>query len=433
MAISAFATTFRAFKHRNYRLFFSTQFLSLIGTWMQTAAQAWLAYRLTDSAFLLGVVAFAGQVPVFILGPLAGAIADRHSKRRILLFTQVSGLVLASTLAVLTLTGTVHVVHIVALASLLGISSAFDVPARQAFMIELVGKQDLINAIALNSSMVNAARIVGPALAGIVVAKAGEGWCFALNGLSFVATIVGLSRMQLKPHRRPSRQAVLAHMLEGFRFVRATRPVAALLLLLGVNSLFGMPYAVLMPVFAREILHGGPRALGLLLAMSGAGALAGALLLAMRRGTRGLGTWIAISAVGFGASLIAFAASSSFWLSAAILVGVGFFMIVQMAASNTLIQVMVPDELRGRVMAFYSMMLLGMAPFGALFAGALASHLGAPVTVAVAGVSCVLAAAVFALRLPGLRREARRFIVAQAAAGGEPPQDTTAEVPRLRS
>ncbi len=416
----------RALRHRNFQLFFGGQLISLIGTWMQTVAQSWLVYRLTGSPVLLGAVGFASQIPVTVLAPAGGTLADRRNRHRIVVATQVSSMFLAFVLAALTLTERVQVWHILVLSALLGVVNAFDIPARQAFIVEMVGKQDLMNAIGLNSSMFNGARIIGPAVAGILVAAIGEGWCFLLNALSYLAVIAGLLMMRLEP--RPVEEPTatpLENILEGFRYARTTAPIRALLGLVGLASLVGMPYTVLMPVFADRILHGGARGLGILMGATGVGALLGALTLASREGVRGLGRLAAVAAAGFGATLILFAFSRWFLLSAIVLVPVGFFMMLQMACSNTLIQSMVPDRLRGRVMALYSMMFMGMAPFGALFAGVVADRLGAPITVALGGVVCMLGAAVFASRLPGLRSEALRLIVAQGMIGGEPPEQMT--------
>ena len=413
---SKLAQALRALRHKNYQLFFGGQLISLSGTWMQSVAQSWLVYKLTGSAVMLGFVGFSGQIPVFLLAPIGGAFADRHRHRRhrILIVTQTIAMLLAFVLAALTLANRVQVWHVFALASLLGITNAFDIPARQAFVVDMVGKDDIVNAIALNSSMVNGARIVGPAVAGALLATIGEGWCFFANGVSYIAVIVGLLLMKIKMQARaPLSGSALASIVEGFSYVWHTGPVRALLLLLGLVSLIGMPYAVLMPIFADQILRHGAGGLGLLMAASGVGALAGALILAARQGVRGLGRWVAFSAAGFGASLILFSLSRSFWLSAALLLPVGFCMIIQMASSNTLIQAMVPDNLRGRVMAVYSMMFMGMAPFGALLAGVLAQRLSAPVTVTIGGAVCIAGAVVFWLRLPYLRHQARQAIAAQ--------------------
>jgi MFS family permease len=395
--------TLRALRHRNFQLFFSGQLISLIGTWMQTIAQSWLVYRLTGSPLLLGTAGFASQFPVFLVAPLGGIAADRFNRQRLVIGTQISSMILAAILATLTLTGVVQVWHIFVLAALLGVVNAFDIPARQSFLVDMVGKEDLMNAIALNSSMFNGARIVGPAISGILVARIGEGWCFFANSVSYIAVITGLLLMRVD---RPSRLApsgpALARLIEGFRFARNTAPIRALLLLLGLVSLVAMPYSVLMPLFADRILHGGARGLGILMGATGVGALLGALTLATRSGVRGLGRWVAFSCGGFGISLVLFSLSRNFWLSAILLLPVGFCMMLQMSSSNTLIQAMVPDELRGRVMALYTMMFMGMAPFGSLFAGAVAHRLGAPLTVSIGAVACIGAATLFFFHLPSI-------------------------------
>lgn len=410
-------SAFRAFAHRDYRLFFFGQLVSLVGTWMQSVAQAWLVYRLTGSALLLGAVGFAGQVPVFLIAPIGGSLADIRGRHRIIVATQAASMLLAFILGALTLTGHVRLWHVFTLAALLGVVNAFDMPARQSFLVELVGRSDLMNAIALNSSMFNAARIVGPALAGLLVAAVGEGWCFVLNGLSYLAVLACLLMMGSRP--RPAGSgggSPLGRIAEGFRFVARARPIGALLLLLGLVSLAGMPYSVLMPVFADRVLHVGATGLGLLMGASGVGALLGALALATRHEVRGLGRWIARATAAFGVGLIAFSMSRGFWLSAALLVPVGFAMIVQTAASNTLIQAMVPDDYRGRVMAAYTMMFMGMSPIGALLAGAVAGRLGAPAAVATGGAICIAGAVVFQVVLPSLRPAARELLAAQERA-----------------
>ena len=411
----------RAFAHRDYRLFFSGQLVSLIGTWMQSVAQSWLVYRLSGSAVLLGLVGFAGQIPVFLLAPAGGSLADTRSRHRIIVGTQTASMILAFVLAVLTLTGRVQLWHLFTLAALLGVVNAFDIPARQAFLVELVGRVDLMNAIALNSSMFNGARIIGPALAGVLVAAIGEGWCFFLNGISYIAVLAGLLAMSPRPiPPRPDGGTPLGRIVQGIQFAARTPPIRELLLLLGLVSLAGMPYAVLMPIFADQILHTGAWGLGILMGASGFGALLGALVLASRRDVRGLGRWIAWATALFGASLIAFSTSRSFWLSTALLVPAGFAMIVQAAASNTLIQAMVPDALRGRVMACYSMMFMGMAPFGALLAGLLAGRLGRAAAVAAGGVACIAGALAFGSKLPALRIAGRQLLISQELAAGEP-------------
>lgn len=367
-------------------------------------AQSWLVYRLTGSEALLGAIGFAGQIPILLFAPLGGALADRVDRRRLLVVTQAASLAAALVLALLTLLGSVSVWHVGVTAFALGVVNAVDMPTRQALVPSLVGKDDLVNAIALNSTMFNGARVVGPAIAGLLVSAVGEGWCFAANAASFLAVIAGLLAMDVPPRSGRGRpQSTFDRIAEGFLFVWRSVPIRAILLLLGTVSLTGMPYAVLMPVFSDRILHGGARGLGLLMSASGCGALAGALLLASRKGVRGLGTWVAAAAGGFGLCLVLFSLSRSLWLSCAILVPAGFSMIVQMASSNTLVQTLAPDELRGRVMSVYSMMFLGVAPFGSLFAGILAQSAGAPATVAVGGAVCMTAAALFARYLPSLR------------------------------
>ncbi len=423
---------FRALRHRNYRLFFSGQIISLIGTWMQSIAQAWLVYRLTKSALLLGLVGFAGQIPVFLFASLGGVFADRYSRYRTVIATQTTSMALAFVLAALTLLGHIHVWEVMVLASMLGVVNAFDIPARQAFIVEMVVPEDLINAIALNSAMFNGARILGPAIAGITVAVIGEGWCFFSNGVSFIAVIVCLLLMVVTPRERSAnRTSGLESLLEGFRFVMHTAPIRALLLLLGVVSLTGMPYAVLMPVFADKILHSGARGLGLLMGSTGVGALAATLVIAARREVQGLGRWVNYASTGFGLSIILFAFSRSLPLSIALLLPAGFCMLIQMASSNTLIQTMVPDDLRGRVMSVYSMMFMGMAPFGALMAGTIAHRAGAPLTVALGGAVCILGSLVFGLAWSGLRGEAHQLIVAQGMRSGEPAEEMNGQVDAL--
>lgn len=392
---------FRSLRHRNYRLFFGGQLISLIGTWMQMVAESWLIYRLTHSAFLLGLAGFAGQIPGFIFSPLGGVAADRYDRRTILLVTQTSAMVLALTLSVLTLSGVIQVWHVVTLAALLGVVNSFDIPARQAFVVEMVGREDLVNAVGLNSSLFNGARMVGPAIAGALIAVVGEGWCFFANGVSYIAVITGLLMVNLPVRELPPRsRSPWVHIAEGFRYVWQTVPIRVLLVLLTLVIIMAAPYSTLMPIFADQILKGGSKGLGILMGFGGAGALAGALSLTLKRGIDGLGRWIVFSCVGFGISLICFSFSRIFWLSAFFLVPVGYCMMVQLASANTLIQTMVPDRLRGRVMAVYSMLFLGMAPFGSLLGGALAKPLGAPLTVAFGGAACVGAGFWFRKKLP---------------------------------
>jgi MFS family permease len=432
----------RALRHRNFQLFFSGQLISLIGTWMQTVAQSWLVYRMTGSGLLLGSVGFASQIPVFLVAPLGGITADRMNRQRVVIATQVASMVLAFILAALTLTHTIHVWHIFVLAALLGVVNAFDIPGRQSFLVDMVGKEDLMNAIALNSSMFNGARVIGPAVAGVLVARLGEGWCFFVNGASYIAVIAGLLLMNVHSPVRATGASPFEHIVEGFRFVNQTAPIRALLLLLGIVSMVGMPYVVLMPIFADKILPGGGQEfaamigsrdlgavrLGILMGAAGVGALLGALTLAARSGVKGLGTWVTICCAGFGISLMLFSFSKSFWLSVLLLLPVGYFIMLQMASSNTLVQVMVPDALRGRVMAVYSMMFMGMAPIGALLGGALSDRLGAPLTVAIGGLASVMGAWWFSVQLPKIRAEARQLIQAQQMVGGEPAEEMSAPI-----
>jgi MFS family permease len=419
----------RALRHRNYRLFASGQLISLIGTWMQTVAESWLVYRLTGSPFLLGAVGFANRIPVFLFSSLGGAIADRYNRHHIVIATQAASMLLASLLAVLTLTHVVQVWHLMAIATLLGIVNAFDIPGRQAFVVELVAREDLQNAIALNSSMFNGARVVGPAVAGVLVAAVGEGWCFFANAVSYIAVLAGLLLMRVPPVAKSERPAsMLAHVAEGFRFVLRSRPIAALLLLLGLVSLMGTPYSVLMPIIADQTFHAGSRGLGILMGAAGVGALFGALTLARRVGLKGYGRSIGWAAIAFGLSMVAFSFMRQFWLGVLFLLPAGFSMMTQMAASNTLVQSMTPNFLRGRVMAVYSMMFMGMAPIGALLAGTLAGWVGATTTVGLGGAFCLLGGAVFLNRLPTIREEARRLILAQEQLTAAPAGNTAADL-----
>ncbi|MBZ5508015.1 MAG: MFS transporter [Acidobacteriia bacterium] len=412
----------RALRHHNFRLFFSGQLISLIGTWMDPVAESWLIYRLTGSPLLLGTVAFAGQIPIFLLMPIGGIVADRYDRRSILVVTQSLMTALTLILAGLTLTHVVQPWHVMLLGALTGIVSAFDIPVRQAFIADMVPREDMVNAIALYSAIFNGARVIGPALAGIVVAAMGEGWCFLANGLSFLAVIAGLLMMTAAPAHPALQGSPMQNIIEGFRFVTRTAPVRALMLLVGLISVTGTPGVVLMPVFADQVLHGGARALGLLLGASGLGALCGAITLATRKNVSGLERWILVACNTFGAALILFSLSRTFWLSVALLVPVGFSVVLEMGSSNTLIQSMVPDRLRGRVMAVYSMMFIGMAPLGALLAGSVAHAIGAPMTVALGGAISIIGGIVFATRLSALRPAARALVAAQQMSGTAPAQ-----------
>jgi MFS family permease len=414
-------------RHRNFQLFFSGQIISLVGTWMQTVAEAWLIYRLTGSSALLGVLGFVSQIPIFLLAPVAGLVADRWPRQRTVIVTQTSSMLLAFTLAGLTLTNHIHKSNIwvvIALATMLGTVNAFDIPTRQSFLIEMVGREDLLNAIALNSSMFNGARVAGPAIAGLLVAWVGEGWCFLLNALSYLAVIAGLFLMRIGPSPVVHDGAgPLEKLQQGLRFVRQTLPIRALLLLLGLTSFMALPFTVLMPIFADKIFGGGASAYGTLMGAVGVGAMFGALAIAMREQLRGLGNVVAICAVGLGVSLILFSASRWYWLSWVILVITGFTMMMQFTATNTLIQAMVPDQLRGRVMSLYAMMFLGMMPIGSLFAGAIAERIGAPITVAIGGAASMVGGIIFFRKWPAMRAPARELVAARGMMPAPPPPD----------
>jgi MFS family permease len=404
----------RALRYRNYRLFFSGQIVSLVGTWITTTATSWLVYRLTGSPFLLGVVGFAGQFPAFLLGPFAGIFVDRWDRHRLLVVTQTVSMLQSFALAALTLSGRVTITQIVLLNIVQGIVNSFDMPARQSFVVQLIeNKADLGNAIALNSSMVNAARLIGPSVAGMVIAATSEGWCFLIDGLSYMAVIAALLNMRLPPApvRSQDRGSALQQFLEGFRYTFGFRPVRSIVLLLALVSLVGVPYSVLMPVFAATVFRGGPYTLGFLMAASGSGALLGALWLAGRKSVLGLGRIIPIAAALFGGGLIAFSFAPALWIAIPCLIVAGFGFMVQMAASNTVIQTIVDDEKRGRVMSFYMMAFFGTVPFGSLMAGSLSTRLGAPHTLLVGGICCALGAAWFARELPAIRATVRPIYV----------------------
>jgi MFS family permease len=397
----------RALAHRNFALFFVGQAFSLCGTWMQGLAQSWLVYRLTGSALLLGLVAFVSQIPVLALGLWGGVIADRWPRRGLLIATQALSLLQAASLGALTITGHITVPRILLLSALLGLINAVDMPVRQAFVAELVPRADLPSAIGLNSSIFNAARIVGPSLAGVLVATVGEGVCFLFNAFSFLAVIACLLAIRVAPKPLAARQSAWVFLAEGLRYARHTPHVRAILTLIAVLSLTAMPYTVLLPIFAGEILHSGPHGLGILMAATGIGALAGALRIARRTTIRGLGRVIAQAGVIFGLSLMALAGSTVLWFSAFTLMLVGYGMITGMAACNTLLQSLVPDNLRGRVMSLYTLFFLGMAPIGSLLAGIAAGRFGAPLTVAAGGIAAAAAAVLFGKALPDIRRHIR--------------------------
>ncbi len=399
----------RALRSRNYRLFFVGQSISLIGTWMTRLATSWLVYRLTDSALLLGIVGFAGQIPAFFLAPLAGVWLDRWNRHRTLVWTQAIAMVQSLALAGLALSGFINIWWILGLSLLQGLVNAFDMPARQAFVIEMVDdRADLSNAIALNSSIVNGSRLIGPAIAGLVIAAVGEGYCFLIDGISYIAVIVSLLLMRISfVESHAGQKHILQELKDGWTYIVEFRPIRSILLVLALSSLVGMPFTVLLPIMAGNVLHGGPNTLGFLMAASGIGAFTSALSLALRRTVLGLGRMIAIASAIFGAGLILFAVSRILWISLVLMVLVGFGMMQQMAGSNTIIQTIVDDSKRGRVMSYYTLAILGMAPFGSLLAGSLAQRFGAPVTLAIGGVLCLVAALWFARELPELRRVMR--------------------------
>jgi MFS family permease len=403
------ASTVRALRHRNFRLFTLGQSLSLVGTWMQQVAVAWLVYRMTQSPFMLGLVAFVAQGPGFFIAPFAGVLADRFDRHRIVIITQVIMMVQALLLGMLVLTGNVTMGWILLLMALMGVTFGVDIPARQSFLVQLVDdRNDLPNAIALNSSMFNAARLVGPAAAGFAIAAIGEGWVIVINGISYIFVLAALLSMRITPRVRPAQHgAMLRNLREGVQYATGFRPIRAVLLLVATVALLGVPFTVLLPVIATEVLGGGPRTLGMLTAAIGLGALGGALFLAARSSVRGLGRVIVASALVFGASLVLFAFARSLLLALPLLTLAGFGMMAQMASSNTVLQTLVDDDKRGRVMSFYTMAFLGTAPIGSLLAGAAAARVGATWTIAVGGTACIAAALLFGRRLPILRRMVR--------------------------
>jgi len=413
----------RALRHRNFRLFFFGQTISLIGTWMTRIATAWLVYRLTHSALLLGTVSFAGQIPTFIFAPFAGVWIDRLDRRQVLVWTQTLALVQSFALAGLTFSGAITITWILGLSVLQGMINAFDMPGRQSFMVQMVGdKADLGNAIAINSSMVNVARLIGPSLAGMVIAATNEAWCFLIDGISYMAVIASLLMMRIAASQaRREVKSTLTELKEGWSYVTGFLPIRTILLLFAVVSLMGMPFVVLMPVFAANVLHGGAHTLGFLMGAMGVGALVSALSLAARRSVRGLIRGIPMAAAVFGVGLIGFGLSHVFWLSMLMVSVAGAGMMQGMAASNTVIQTLVTEDKRGRVMSYYTMAFVGMAPFGSLLAGAMAHGIppapmgivtgpvlaGAQWTVVINGLFVLVGAAWFFWQLPALRRVVR--------------------------
>ncbi len=416
--------TWRSLRHRNFRLFFGGQSISLIGTWMTRIATAWLVYRLTKSALLLGTVSFCGQIPTFLLAPFAGVWVDRLDRRQILVWTQVLSMLQSFLLAGLTLTGVINIPWILGLSVMQGLINAFDMPGRQSFMVQMIeDRADLGNAIAINSSMVNMARLIGPSIAGLLIAATNEGWCFFTDGVSYIAVIASLLMMRL-PASAPRRKttSTFVELKEGWTYVSQFLPIRTILLLFAVISLMGMPFVVLMPVFAAKVLHGGPHTLGFLMGAMGVGALVSALSLAARKSVRGLIRMIPLAAAVFGVGLIGFGLSNTYWLSMLTVFIAGMGMMQGMAASNTIIQTLVTEDKRGRVMSYYTMAFVGMAPFGSLLAGAMAHALpttqtilhgvtilltGAQTTVIINGGVVLIGALWFFTQLPALRHVVR--------------------------
>jgi MFS family permease len=392
----------RALRHRNFKLFFFGQGISVIGTWMTRLATTWLVYRLTHSALLLGIVSFAGQIVSFALGPLAGVWVERLNRRKLLVWTQAAAAVQSLAMAALTLAHVITLPEIIALAVLQGLINAFDMPARQSFLVQMVeDRNDLSNAIAINSSMVNGARLIGPAIAGVVIAAVGEGWCFLIDGASYLAVIASLLMMHIVPSNTSFNAAsMLEQIREGWDYVRSFWPIRTILLLFALISLMGYPYVVLLPIFAAQVLHGGPATLGWLSGASGTGALVSALSLAVRKSVAGLARMLQIAAAMLGCALMLFGLSHTLWLSLLLMVLVGFGLIQVASVSNTLIQSLVTEDKRARVMSYYTMAFFGAAPFGSLMAGALAHRIGAPHAVFITGVFCVAGSLWFTFHLP---------------------------------
>ena len=407
-AVRDFSHAWRALRHRNFRLFFSGQSISLIGTWMTRIATAWLVYRLTKSALLLGTVSFVGQIPTFLLAPFAGVLVDRLNRRHVLIWTQTLAMLQSLALAWLTLTHRITIHDVLALSAFQGVINAFDMPGRQAFMVQMVeDRADLSNAIAINSSMVNLARLIGPSFAGLVIAATNEGWCFFIDGISYIAVIISLLLMRVHVAEvKRAAASMFEQMREGWQYVSTFVPIRNILLLFALVSLMGMPYMVLMPLFAAQVLHGGAHTLGFLMGAAGVGALISALSLVVRKSVRGLIKMIPIAAAIFGAGLILFGLSHVVWISLVLMTAVGFGMMQGLTASNTIIQTLVPEDKRGRVMSYYTAAFVGMAPFGSLLAGSLAHWIGAPRTVMLTGTCCILGAAWFWSR----RREVREVV-----------------------
>jgi MFS family permease len=421
---SRFGFAFRALRHRNYRLFFFGQAVSLTGTWITRVAIGWLVYRLTGSSFMLGIVSFVGLAPTFVLTPLGGVLADRWNRRSMLVVTQLALMCVSLSLAFFALSGMITVAHVIVLGACQGLCNAMDVPARQAFLVEMVeGRDDLGSAIALNSVIFNSARLIGPSIAGVLIAVFSEGICFLIDGVSFVAVVTALLAMHVAARAPRTQTTHVFHELhEGLAASFGFPPIRAILLLIMLMSLVGMPYAVLMPIFASDILHGNAMTLGFLMAASGVGALCGGLVLAMRSSVLGLGRVIALGGGLFGVSLIVFGLSRWMWLSMPVLVVAGFSMMTQMAASNTVVQTIIDDDKRGRVMSFFALAFLGTMPFGSLLGGALAHRIGAPATVILGGSLCATGAVLFARMLPRLREIVRPIYITRGIIQPEPEE-----------
>ena len=404
-----YSHAWRALRHRNFRLFFGGQSISVIGTWMTRVATSWLVYRLTSSALLLGAVSFVGQIPTFLLAPIAGVLVDRIDRRKVLVWTQALAMLQSLALAWLTLSNRITIHEVLALSAFQGVINAFDMPARQSFMVQMVeDRADLSNAIAINSSMVNMARLVGPSLAGLLIAVKNEGWCFLVDGVSYIAVIISLLMMHVvRTEERRGTTSMFTQMKEGWTYVAGFVPIRSILSLFALLSLMGWPFMVLMPIFAAKILHGGPHTLGFLMGAVGVGSLASALSLVMRRSVRGLTRVIPIAAGIFGVGLICFGLSHYLWLSMLMMLVTGFGMMQGLTGSNTIIQTLVDENMRGRVMSYYTMAFVGMAPFGSLLAGAMAHTIGAPRTVVVSGIACIVGAFWFTTQLPAIRRDMR--------------------------
>jgi MFS family permease len=404
-----YSHAWRALRHRNFRLFFGGQSISVIGTWMTRVATSWLVYRLTNSALLLGAVSFVGQIPTFLLAPIAGVLVDRIDRRKVLVWTQALAMLQSLALAWLTLSNRITIHQVLALSAFQGVINAFDMPGRQSFMVQMVeDRADLSNAIAINSSMVNMARLVGPSLAGLLIAVKNEGWCFLVDGISYIAVIISLLMMHVvRTEERRATTSMFTQLKEGWTYVAGFVPIRSILSLFALLSLMGWPFKVLMPIFAAKILHGGPHTLGFLMGAVGVGSLASALSLVMRRSVRGLTRVIPIAAGIFGLGLICFGLSHYLWLSMLMMLVTGFGMMQGLTGSNTIIQTLVDENMRGRVMSYYTMAFVGMAPFGSLLAGAMANAIGAPRTVIVSGVACIVGAFWFTTQLPAIRKDMR--------------------------